>query len=147
MSPRRRHGERGFTILELLAMMGLLAILFAIGVPMFATARHGVALDSAQESVASVLLRARWAAITSGTTRTVALPSTSKISIRNSGGTELFSVDLGAYSVTIASAGAPFSFDTRGFLSPATAVTFTLTNAKSATKTVTVTPLGKIQQS
>jgi Tfp pilus assembly protein FimT len=147
MKPRPPHRDRGFTILELLAMMGILAVLFAIGMPMFSTARHGAALQSAQETVASVLLRARWAAITSGSTRTVALPSASKISIRNSAGTELFSADVGTYSVTVAGAGVPFTFDTRGFLSPATAVTFTLTNAKSATRTVTVSPLGKIQRS
>lgn len=146
-SDRPRSRASGFTLLELLAGLAFVTVLFAVGIPAFHGARESTALLTSQEAVADLLLRGRWMAINSGAARKVVVTPPAKIAIQDRSGKEIVSVDVGAYGVSLSATLSPFSFDGRGFVSPAKAVTILLTAPKAGPRSLTVTPLGKIQAS
>lgn len=128
-------------------MIAMMSILAAAGFPAFQSFRLTMALSAAEEDVAAVLLRARWMAINSGSSRVVDLSTPSTISIQNGSGTVLESIALTDYGVTQSSSTSSLTFGSQGLLSPASTVTVTLTNPRSVTKTVTVNSLGKVAKS
>lgn len=135
-----------FTTLEVLCVAAVFALVAAIGYPMLQSYRLSTALSSAAEDTGAFLLRARWMAINAGASRTVDLSSPTTLSVRNAGGTTLASVALGGYSVTQTSSQSSLVLDGRGFVSPPATITITLTNPLSATRTLIVTPLGKVMK-
>lgn len=145
---RERCGCRaGYSLLEMLTVVALSGLLAAVAVPTFQSFRLGAALASAEEEVVAVLLRARWMAINSGATRTVDLASPTVVAIKNAGGTVLESIQLSNYFASQSGSVTSFTFDSRGFLSPASTVVITISNPLSGTRTVTINSIGKILKS
>ena len=144
--PVRAGDPRGFTLLEVIGTLAIAAILLGVGLPMLNGARLGASLSSAEEIVMGALLRARWMAINSGSTRTVDLSDRRRIQVRGGDGTVLFAADLGEYAVEVAGSSPSFAFDGRGFVSPANLVRITVVN-RSGSRQITVSTLGHIRRS
>lgn len=146
MNPPLDHlrSQRGATLLELTVVVILLGILFATALPTFIDFRHGSAVAEAEQRVSTTLARARWMAITSGQPRQIALAGP-VVQIKDPAtDTVLESVDLGAYSVTVAATAFPATFDSRGFVAGSTP-TITITGtAVSRSRTFSIGPLGKV---
>lgn len=140
--------RRGFTLLQVLTVMGIAALLITIAVPALNSIRLASAHASAEEALVAKLSRARWMAINSGQPRTVELTSPVVLTIRDPGGNALVATDFSQYGVTLGSSVASVDLDARGFLPTATpSVTYTVTSAPiSQTATVTLGPLGKVER-
>lgn len=142
-----RRPPAGFSVLNALVATLLLGLLLAIAIPSLQGFRLSRLLTAAQQEVATILLRARWMAITSGQTRTVNLAGSTQLLVLN-GGTTLASAQLGGYSVTQTHTGNDtFNLSNRGLVPSGTTapITITLTNPRGVTKTVTIDRLGRVQ--
>ena len=140
---------RGFSAIELLVVLAIIAFLVGIAIPGFHVIRLGSALSAAQRDVAAAVQNARWRAINSGATHTVDLSAASTVGVSRSG-TTVATVGLGQYSVTQThTGGSTFDFDPRGLIPSGTTtpITITLTNPLSATRTVTIDRLGRLTTS
>jgi prepilin-type N-terminal cleavage/methylation domain-containing protein len=137
----------GFSLIELMATIAILAILVQIGIPAIQQIRLMSSLGSGQRVVGSALLRARWLAINRGQQHTVTLSGGNLVQIRSggAGGTVVQSASLANFDCTVASSDTPFSFDGRGFLTSGSSMTLTITQPSlPASKTVLVNSLGKV---
>ena len=137
----------GFSLVELMATIAILAILVQIGIPAIQQIRLMSSLDSGQRVVGSALLRARWLAINRGQQHTVTLSGSDLVQIRSggAGGAVVQSASLADFECTVASSDTPFSFDGRGFLTSGSSMTLTITQPSlPASKTVSVNSLGKV---
>jgi prepilin-type N-terminal cleavage/methylation domain-containing protein len=65
----RAAGRRGFTLTELLVVIGIIVLLLALAVPLFNVLRGGRSVDSGQNVVSAMLQRARARAIWTQQTR------------------------------------------------------------------------------
>jgi type IV fimbrial biogenesis protein FimT len=137
----------GFSLIELMVTIVILAILVQIGLPAIQQIRLMSSLDSGQRVVSSALLRGRWLAINRGQQHTVTLSGGNLVQIRSggAGGTVVQSASLSDFECTVASSDTPFSFDGRGFLTSGSSKTLTVTQPSlPASKTVLVNSLGKV---
>lgn len=148
--PKRKHrGAHGYTVLELVVVMGIISTLTGVAFQGFQAIRLGNALSSAQRAVAAALQAARWRAINSGAVHTVDLSRGDAIAV-SKGADTVESLSLDEYSVSQTHTGASkFNFDPRGFIPAGTTapITITLANTRGATRTVTVDRLGRITTS
>src|SRR5262245_39079160 len=143
----RESSAAGFSLIELVVTIAILAILAKISIPAIQQIRLMSSLDSGQRTVSSVLLLGRWLAINRGQQHTVTLSGGNVVQIRSggAGGTVVQSASLSDFDCTVASSDTPFSFDGRGFLTSASSKTLTITQPSlPASKTVLVNSLGKV---
>src|SRR5262245_6371670 len=143
----RDPATAGFSLIELMATIAILALLGQIAIPAIQQIRLMSSLDSGQRVVGGALLRARWLAINRGQQHTVTLSGGDLVQIRSggAGGTVVQSASLANFDCTVASSDTPFSFDGRGFLTSGSSMTLTVTQPSlPASKTVLVNSLGKV---
>jgi prepilin-type N-terminal cleavage/methylation domain-containing protein len=145
--PSESTAAAGFSLIELMATIAILAILVQIGLPAIQQIRLMSSLDSGQRVVSSALLRGRWLAINRGQQHTVTLSGGNVVQIRSggAGGTVVQSASLSDFDCAVASSDTPFSFDGRGFLTSGSSMTLTITQPSlPASKTVLINSLGKV---
>jgi prepilin-type N-terminal cleavage/methylation domain-containing protein len=143
-----RHRQNGFSLAEVMAVTGLVAIVSAIAIPSLSTLKAQTALPSVQREVMGALYIARASAIAYNSQRSVVItPRTKTIQIKDQSGTTVYTRDLSTYgpSISIAGDGAiTIVFDAVGLLSPPTdLITVTINGIANMTKTVTVYGTGK----
>jgi type IV fimbrial biogenesis protein FimT len=158
---RKAHGAAGFSLIEMLTTMSILAILLAIASPGLASLTSANSLSAAQGELAAALVLARSEAMKRGSA--VGLAATAPIGgAEFSGGWNVF-VDSngngrfdtgetivrqepafhGDLRVALASGATAIVFNGRGFLAPSTMLTFTLcSSAASKSYIVRVEPVG-----
>ncbi len=66
-----RHGERGFTLIELITVMAVMAVLIGVGLPSFRSMVVNMRIKNASFDIYSSLLAARNEAMTRNTTVTI----------------------------------------------------------------------------
>lgn len=146
---RSRHG---FSLIEVLMALMVTAVAMAIAVPSISVLRQETSLHSVQREIMSALYMGRSSAIANNGARSVVITPPALIQIRSRDGTiTYYERDLSAYGSGIAVGGNSLSpstpititYDARGLLTPATAVTLTISNGLRQSKTVTIYPTGK----
>ena len=143
----REPDAAGFTLIELVVTIAIVAIVVEISIPAIQQIRLMSSLDGGRRVVSSALLRARWLAINRGQQHTVTLSGGDVVQIRRggAGGTVVQSAALADFNCTVASSDTPFSFDGRGFVVSGSSTTLTVTQPSlPASKTILVNSLGKI---
>lgn len=143
-----RYG-RGFTLVELMTAVALLAILLGLGLPAFSDLLERSKADTDMGGLHRALSTARLEAINTSQSRIVAATGTdwsAGLEIRDAGGTvlrKLPGMPNGAAVVATADV-TSIQFNSMGGLqSPTTAVDFTYTRGASS-KTLTVCPTGRM---
>jgi type IV fimbrial biogenesis protein FimT len=132
----------GFTLIELMAALGILGVLIAIAVPSFLSTLPGLRLNDAARQVATDLQMARMRAITQNNSNTVTFNvSTGTYSFTL--GTESVDIDQLYPGITFSSAPTNPVFTGRGTAS--TTATLTLRNTSGATKQIQVTSVGRVK--
>jgi prepilin-type N-terminal cleavage/methylation domain-containing protein len=148
---RLLRGSRGFTLMELIVVMGIIAVIGALGSVVFANVSRAMATRGAAAEMKAVLQRAKQLAITRRQNICVQVVSgTVQYRLNTCGGTGWAgpgttsngTVQL-ANNATITNTGAMPIFTPTGTLATAQ-TTFTVTPASGAAVTVTVTPAGRI---
>ena len=119
-------GQLGFTIAELLVVVGILSILGTIAVPQFVAIQPGFRLDGAARQVFGELMSARMKAVNENTTYTITFPTSHTIQIA---GSATRTVDLQTLytGVTLSTVPNPatIQFTSRGTADVAPAITIT----------------------
>ena len=132
---RLRLNSRGFTIIELMVVMGVFAILTAIAVPQFTALQPKFRLDGAARQVFSELMSARAKAVNENTTYTVTFPNTYTVQIVGSATRTVNLRTLFASDVTVSSSAATINLSSRGTSDVGS--TITVSNA-AGSKTVSL---------
>lgn len=100
--PRGMSTPRGFTLLELMVVLGLLALLLAISAPRLVRWRDAAAVRAARDDVATSLARVRLAAVAAGGAALVLDPAGHRIWTRTATRDTAHLVDLrGRYGVAL----------------------------------------------
>ena len=145
MQPLR--SSHGFSLVEVVATLGIVGVLYTIAVPAVSTLRNKASLVSAQREVISALYRTRGGAIASNTPRRMVFTPPASIQVPDlSGSTTYYTENLDTYGPGIAIASdnpITVTYDARGLLNPPTTVTFRLQDPAGDFKTVTIYPTGK----
>lgn len=128
----RASDERGFGLMELVVVIGLVAILSALAVPNLLTYMQTSALSAAADELASVLNRGRALAITQNTTVCVQVTGTS-VRFRTGGCAGTIWTGVGT------AANGNIALTNGITVSGATSAVFTNLGAASTTATYTVT--------
>lgn len=135
------RNSAGFTLIEMMATIGVAAILMTIAVPIFFSVLPGLRLNDAARQVATDLQLARMRAISQNNSNTVAF--------NTSTGVYSFTLSPDTYNIpqlypgiALSAATANPVFTSRGTAS--TAATITLSNG-SATRQVQVTAVGRVR--
>ena len=146
--------NRGFSLAELLAVVGIIGILTAIAVPSFLTMRPGLRLNGAAREVFGKLMWARAQAVEENTTYSVTFPDNHTLTIINDTNgngvadmgetTETVDIQTDYTDVTFVVGGSDTTpnFNGRGTTSGET--TITVSNS-SGSRIVTVTPTGNVK--
>jgi len=140
--------NRGFTLFEMMTVLGIVGVMFAVAAPSISTMREEVNLVSVQREIMSILYVARSTAIATNASRLVVITPPRQIQIKNQAGTITYSTqDLHAYqgiSLAGPNPGAvTITYDARGLLQPTSPVTLTVSNRNLQTKTLTIYPTGR----
>jgi type IV fimbrial biogenesis protein FimT len=130
----------GFTLIEMLATIGIAGILVGIAVPRFYALLPGIRLASAARQVATDLQLARMRAISQHANQTVAFNTTTATYTFGTTDTRNLSQLYPGTTITSVSAGNP-TFTTTG--TAAAQTTITLSNG-GVTKQVLVTTIGRV---
>lgn len=144
-------GNRGFTIIELMTVMVIAGILFLFGFPRLRDSLQKSNVRSAKAGMATLVAKARAAAVARGCTSTMNLSaSNGTVSISvcalSGGGTVLLGgVDSLAarYKVVMNPSATTLQFDPRGLSVGFTGMTVRFTSG-TAVDSVVVNPLGKV---
>ncbi len=142
------------TLPELLIVVGIAAVLFALALPKIATARDGAAKRAARQELAAAFAATRAAALQKGKTATLTLTSTSASVAVLSGiaGTSVnvwgpirFNTTLNASIEALSGAPTSVAYNARGMLTPTPAGTLKYRVTVGALKdTVCISPAGII---
>jgi len=132
--------QLGFTIAELLVVIGILSILGTIAVPQFIAIQPRFRLDGAARQVFGELMSARMKAVNENTTYTITFPTNHTIQIA---GSATRTVDLQSLytGVIVTSTQATIQFTSRGTAD--VAPTITITNS-AGSKTVLLKITGSV---
>ena len=140
--------SHGFSLIELLVTMGIMAILMAFAIPQFMSLMPTINLGSGGRQLAAELQLARTKAISQNTPYRVTFagfPASSYTVEVFSGGA--YVTDRGPIplpqGITVTAMTAAFNFTTAGTAS--TVSTFTLQNINGRTTTVSVNPVGRVR--
>jgi type IV fimbrial biogenesis protein FimT len=134
---------KGFTLAEVMAAMGIFAVLVVVAVPNYLAFQPSMYLNGASREVLGKLMWARSKAVEENATYDVTFPTDHTLEIRKAG-VLIQTVDIQTdYSgVTFSKSGDDPAFNSRGTAGGAT--TITITNS-SGSKTVTVTATGNVK--
>ena len=143
---------RGFTLGEMLAVVSIITIVTAIGMPTFLAFQPGFRLNGGAREILGKLMWARSKGVEENSTYVVTFPDNHSLQIFNDTnlngswdtGESTQTIDIQAeYSdVTFSVSGSNPTFNGRGTANGST--TITITNS-SGTKTVTVSPTGNVK--
>jgi Tfp pilus assembly protein FimT len=131
----------GFTVIELMAAIGVAAVLIAIAMPKLLSVLPGLRLNDAARQVATDLQLARMRAIAQNNSNTVTFNSSTGIYTFTLGN-ESIDIDQLYQGITFSSVTANPVFTSRGTAS--TVATITLSNG-STTKQVEVSAIGRVR--
>jgi type IV fimbrial biogenesis protein FimT len=144
----------GFTVIQLLGALALMAVMIAIGVPQYVALRPGMQLNGAAREVLGKLMWARSKAVEENNQWVVTFPTNHTVQLlddtNNNGvadpGESTTTVDISTdYSgVTLSKSGSDPTFSTRGTAGGSTTITITNT---SGSRTVTVNAAGNVKVS
>jgi len=142
----------GFTVAELLTVLLVMAIFFAIAVPNYVAIRPGLQLNGAARQVFAKLVWARSKAVAQNNQLVVTFPTNHTLQIlddTNSNGTadagesiEAIDISNEYPAVTISKSGPDPTFNSRGTTTGNTTITVTNT---SGSKTVGVSGIGNVK--
>lgn len=143
---------RGFTIGEMLAVVTVISIVTAIGMPAFLAFQPGFRLNGGAREILGTLMWARAEAVEENATYVVSFPNNYTMRVFNDANlngtwesgewTQLVDVGSEYPGVTFAVSGPNPTFNGRGTANGST--TITITNS-SGSKTVTVNPTGNVK--
>jgi type IV fimbrial biogenesis protein FimT len=143
---------RGFSIAEMMATLGVFAVLMAVAVPSFLAFQPGMRLNGASREVLGKLMWARSKAVEQNSTYVVIFPTDHSLQIFNDTNgnsapdvgewTQTIDLQTDYSDVTFSKSGVDPTFNSRGTAGGTT--TITLTNP-SGSQTVTVTPTGNVK--
>ncbi len=142
-------GDRGFTLLELVVGIGLIAVVLGISTPMMSTIRSSYVLDGASRQLAMEIGKARIQAIAQNRTVRLRLPSAGSYVLESSEDGANFEaigepISLPA-GVAIANGNSGLPRFNRQGLAP-NSTTISVVNP-AGTKTIQTTPLGRVTRS
>jgi len=134
---------KGFSLAEMMATAGVLAVLVAVAVPNYLAFQPNMRLNGASREVLGKLMWARSKAVIENTTYDVTFPTDHTLEIRKAG-VLIQTVDIQTEytGVTFSKSGDDPAFNSRGTAAGATTVT--ITNS-SGSKIVTVTTTGNVK--
>lgn len=143
---------RGFTIAEMIAAMGVFAVVMAVAVPSFLAFQPSMRLNGASRELLGKLMWARSKAVEQNSTYVVTFPTNYTFQMFNDANANS-ALDAGEWTqtidlhtdysdVTFSKSGADPTFNSRGTAGGST--TITLSNS-SGSKTVTVTSTGNVK--
>lgn len=134
---------RGFTLSEMMAVAGVIAVLVAVAVPNYLTLQPNMRLNGASREILGKLMWARSKAVEENATYNVTFPTDHTLEIRKSG-VLIQTVDIQTEytGVTLSKSGNDPAFDSRGTAGGATTITIT---GSSGSKTVAVTAAGNVR--
>lgn len=138
---KRDHEVSGFTVLELMVVIGIAMVVLSVAVPSFLTWLPTLRLSSASRQVAMDLQVARMKAISQNTANTVTFIQAAGTYTFTLSPTDSRNLGLLYPGITIASASANPVFTPRGTAS--TTGTITLSNG-TATKSIVVSTVGRV---
>jgi len=106
--------QRGFTLIEMMVVIGIMAIMMAIALPAFSDWRERAAAKSAADSLMAHLKQARITAIADN--RSVSIVFAAKSYIFDNGGLKQIVVNLSQFSpvISLTSTVSPLTFSSRG---------------------------------
>lgn len=150
----RTMGNRGFSFIEMLVVFIIVGIVVAMGMPRLRDSLEKTNIRSAKAGMATLVAKARAAAVSRGCTATMTLTSgktgTVAISVCNiaGGGAQILGgVDSLAarYKVTMTSSAPSMQFDPRGLSVNYSGMTVRFSNISgSISDSVMINPLGKV---
>ncbi len=151
-APRRRR--LGLTLIELLLVVVMAGIIFAIAIPRMTTLKTSTTLRAGRQQLTTAFAAARAAALQKGKTSTLTLTgSTARVSVMsglNATSVNVFGPvrldgDLGLTLSALSSAPTSVQFDSRGMLTPTPASTLKYRIAiGSVADTICISPAGVI---
>ncbi len=144
----------GFTMIEVLLVVGVAAIMFALVIPRMTTLKSSTTLRAGRQQLTAAFAAARAAALQKGKTSTLTLTgSTARVSVMsglnatsvNVFGPVRLDSDLGLTLSAISSAPTTIQFDSRGMLTPTPATTLKYRiSFESVSDTLCISPAGVI---
>ena len=149
---RRPMGNRGFSFIEMLVVFIIVGIVVALGLPLLRDSLQKTNVRSAKAGMATLVAKARAAAVSRGCTATMTLTSgptgTVAISVCNvaGGGAQILGgVDSLAarYKVAMTPSATTMQFDPRGLSVNYSGMTV-LFSSGTASDSVIINPLGKV---
>jgi len=121
----RFSNSPGFTIIELLVVIGVFGILTVIAVPQFRALQAGFRLDGATRQVFSELMSARARAVNENATYTVTFPDNRTVQIVGAAARAVNLQTLYDADVTVTSSAATIILSSRGTSNVASTITIT----------------------
>ena len=147
----RTMGNRGFSFIEMLVVFIIVGIVVAMGMPRLRDSLEKTNIRSAKAGMATLVAKARAAAVSRGCTATMTINSgTVAISVCNiaGGGAQILGgVDSLAarYKVTMTSSAPSMQFDPRGLSVNYSGMTVRFSNTSGTlSDSVIINPLGKV---
>jgi prepilin-type N-terminal cleavage/methylation domain-containing protein len=122
-----RPPRHGYSLLELLVVLGIVAVVFAMVVPRVATIQSGTSLRAARQQLATTFAAARGAALQKGQLSTLTLSASAATVTVRSGLTSTpvvvlgpvhFTQSVGVTVVPLAGAPSSVSYNARGLITP-----------------------------
>lgn len=137
----RQERQQGFSLVEMLVVIGIAAILLAIAVPRYSAWRAANALQSAEETLAAHIKQARVMAVTGNRDVYIAFSATGYTV--DSTGTQPQPYALSSYGggLSLSANVTTLNFNSNGTSNMGTV---TLTNADGKTRAITVNGVGRV---
>lgn len=146
----RLRSRRGMTLLELLAVLGIIIVAAAIGGPKMYRWAHVAGQKGAANQVVADLALARIQAVRQGQTVSMRVESSTgyRITVDDANGAEvreIKDVNLASlYRQTSLAQTGRIAFDSRGMLRPTSTITAVTINRGGVSRQITVTTVGRI---
>jgi type IV fimbrial biogenesis protein FimT len=142
---RQQGRQGGFTLIEMMVTIGIMAIVLAIALPAYSAWRQSAALQNSSETLMSHIKQARIMAVSRNRSVSIAF-ATNAYTVDSSGSNPqqyLLSQYSKRLTMSAAFSGTPATTLTFGSDGTATSGSVTITNASGATKTIQVNLVGR----